>query len=325
MRRAVLTLALLVAAGLAVLWVQGGFEALARMAAEGQRSAQNAMAGSLRALRAGEAGALAGLLGLAFAYGFFHAAGPGHGKLLIGGYGAATQVRLGALAGIALAASLGQATMAVGLVHGGIALFDWTRAQVTDLGEGVLTQASTVMIGLVGLWLAVRGVRGLVALARPAPLAAVGAGHDGHGHEGHGHEGHGHGHGGHDHRPGAVCGACGHRHGPSLEEVSRLTGWRDAALLIGAIAIRPCTGALFLLILTWRMGIAGAGILATYVMGLGTAVITVGVAVLAVLARDGALDWSGRFGALRPLFPALQLAVGGLVVLAAVQALRLGV
>nr|WP_242511809.1 hypothetical protein [Rhodobaculum claviforme] len=289
------------------MWAQGGTAALLAWAMEGQRTAQAAMAGALRSLRAGEAGALAGLLGLAFTYGVLHAVGPGHGKLLIGGYGAATQVPLGRLAAIGLLASLGQATVAVVLVHGGIAVLDWGRADVVGLGEGALTTASTAAIGAIGLWLAWRGARGLARLLprpvpalRPAPQGAA-TGHD----------------------P-AACASCGHRHGPDPAEVARLTGWREGAALIGAIAIRPCTGALFLLVLTWRMDITAAGIAGAYVMGLGTALVTVAVAGLSVLARDGARMWAGRLGGLRPLGPMLELGVGLLVVLAAVQALRLG-
>lgn len=301
MRRTLLTLALLLAAGLLLLWALGGLDGVAGLARDAQRAAQNAMAGTLRALRAGEAGALAALLALAFGYGVAHAAGPGHGKMLIGGYGAATQVRLVPLAVIALAAGLAQATTAVLLVHGGIAVFDWTRAELTTLGEGALTQASTAAIGLVGLWLVFRGARRLLRGSVPSPGCAASP---------------------QVHAEGAEC--CGHRHGPSAAEVAALTGWRDAAMLVGAIALRPCTGAVFLLILTWRMEIPVAGILGTYAMGLGTAIITAGVAALAVTARDGALLWSGRFGTIRGLAPLLELGFGLLVALLALQALRAG-
>jgi ABC-type nickel/cobalt efflux system permease component RcnA len=303
MRRTLLTLALLLGAGLLLFWAQGGLDSLAQAARDGQRAAQNAMAGSLRALRAGEVGALAALIALAFGYGVAHAAGPGHGKIALGAYGAATAVRLAPLMAIALAASLAQATTAVLLVHGGMALFDWTRAELTELGEGALTLASSAAMGLIGLWLAARGARRLLRQLAPAPALPAGAAAHAHPHD-------------------APC--CGHRHGPEAAEIAALTGWRDAALLVGAIAIRPCTGALFLLILTWRMGIPAAGILGTYAMGLGTALVTAGVAALAVSARDGALMWSARLGVLRPLAPMLELGAGLLIALLALQTLRLG-
>jgi nickel/cobalt transporter (NicO) family protein len=332
MRKLVLTLALALALALGVLWLQGGFDALARWAAEGQREFQNAMAGALRRLRAGETGALLGLMVVAFAYGFFHAAGPGHGKILIGGYGAASRVRLFPLAGIALAASLAQATTAVVLVYGGLMVLQVSRDALIDLGEGFMTRASMAAIALIGLWLVWRGGRGLLRLWQAAPAGKVaapvgatggaaaatpdavhrqdaGTSHN----ADHPHEGHG-----------EVCDTCGHRHGLSAAEVARLTGWRDALVLIGAIAIRPCTGALFLLLLTWNMGLAAAGIAGTYAMGLGTAAITVAVAALAVGARDGALIWARRLNGLRLALPVLELAAGGVVVLVAVQMLLRG-
>jgi ABC-type nickel/cobalt efflux system permease component RcnA len=175
MRKLVLTLALALALALGVLWLQGGFDALARWAAEGQREFQNAMAGALRRLRAGETGALLGLMVVAFAYGFFHAAGPGHGKILIGGYGAASRVRLFPLAGIALAASLAQATTAVVLVYGGLMVLQVSRDALIDLGEGFMTRASMAAIALIGLWLVWRGGRGLLRLWQAAPAGKVAA------------------------------------------------------------------------------------------------------------------------------------------------------
>ena len=45
-----------------------------------------------------------------------------------------------------------------------------------------------------------------------------------------------------------------------MEEVGAVQSMREAALLIGGIAIRPCTGALFVLLITWQMGIGAVGI-----------------------------------------------------------------
>jgi nickel/cobalt transporter (NicO) family protein len=109
-----------------------------------------------------------------------------------------------------------------------------------------------------------------------------------------------------------------------MAEVTALTGWRDTMALIAGIAIRPCSGALFLLILTFQMGIAGAGILGTFVMGLGTASVTMVVALLAVWSREGVLSGLSE-GRLARALPVIELVAGAVVVLAAVQMLRMSV
>jgi nickel/cobalt transporter (NicO) family protein len=106
-----------------------------------------------------------------------------------------------------------------------------------------------------------------------------------------------------------------------MAEVGALTGWRDTVALIAGIAIRPCSGALFLLILTFQMGIAGAGILGTFVMGLGTASVTMVVALLAVWSREGMLA-SLSEGRLARALPVIELVAGVVVVVAALQMLR---
>ena len=310
------------------LWAFGGSADLGRWATENQRVAQDAMALALTRLRAGDPGALATLLGLCFAYGFFHAAGPGHGKILIGGYGLGRQVAALRLSGLALAASLAQAATAVVLVYAGVAVLNLTRQGMTDFADQVMAPASYGAIALVGVWLALRGVRRWRRLSR----AAVGAGHDhGHGHhhddhDHHHHHNHDHDHDHHhhhDHAADGTCATCGHRHGPTLEETEAVKSWKDAAMLIGAVAIRPCTGALFLLILTWRFDLVGAGIAGAFAMGLGTASITIAVAIVAVTLRSGVLArlvQGNGTGAARAM-TLIEIAAGCLIAAISIQLL----
>lgn len=307
----VLALAALgVALLLAGLWYGGALSGLQHWAAAEQREAQALMAGALRRLRAGEAGATAALLAICFGYGVVHAVGPGHGKVLIGGYGFGTQVPLARLAVLSVAASLAQSLVAVVLVSGGISLLNLSRDRLTELSERHMADVSAVLIGLVGLWLVWRGLRQLMKNAQ--------AGQGVHHHHAHDHH---HDHHHHD----DTCG-CGHAHGPSIEEVSQTRNLRDAVLLIAGIAIRPCTGALFLLILTWRMGIFAHGVAGAFAMGLGTALVSLLVAVLSVWARRGGLALLPESGAVasitRWLPGMMQLAAGSVVALVALALLR---
>ncbi|MEC9311624.1 MAG: hypothetical protein VYA97_07675 [Pseudomonadota bacterium] len=292
------------------LWGFGGAQDVARWAASGQREAQSALARGLRALKAGQPGALISLLSLCFAYGFFHAAGPGHGKLVIGGYGMDRSVAMGRLAALAVASSLAQAATAVVLVAGGLTVMDWGRERMTSIAEEVLAPLSYGLIALVGVYLFQRGARRLMRARRGFAEAGMGgqAVACDHGHA-HSHD--------HDHSADA-CPSCGHRHGPTLEEAAQVHGLRDALAIIGAVALRPCTGAVFLLLVTWRMDVLPAGIAGAFAMGLGTASVTVAVAIASVSLRQGALDRMQGRGALA-LAAGLELLAGGVIALLAFQ------
>lgn len=285
--RYVLTLVtLLVIALLAWFWASGGFERIGLWAAVQQRDYQNAFAGALRRARAGEAGAIAAFLIACFSYGVVHAAGPGHGKVLIGGYGFARNVSMVRLSLIALAASLAQALTAVVLVYAGVLLLNLGRTALVDMTEAVMAPISYGAIALVGGWLLWRGIRKLMQPSQD------------------------HSHHGDD----AVCSSCGHAHGPSLDQIEKVGTLREALVLIAGIAVRPCTGALFVLLITWNMGLMGVGISGAFAMGFGTALVTIFVGLTAGTLRGGLLAGLTTSENFARGIAAVEILAGGVVV-----------
>ncbi|AWN41192.1 nickel/cobalt transporter [Methylobacterium durans] len=224
------------------------------------------------------------IVALGFAYGVFHAAGPGHGKAVIAGYIVAGERAL--LRGFALsfAAALLQALVAILIVTVGIFLLNTTAAGMSRAGS-VIETVSFALVALVGLALTWRKAGRLAALGTPA----------------------------------AACGPdCGHLHLTDAERVSRLRTWRERAGVVLAAGSRPCAGAILILVFAASQGMLGAGILATLAMALGTALTTGALASLAVFAKALALRLAGGRGQAGPV------AVAGLELLAAAFVLALG-
>ena len=269
------------------------FDGLLAWAIDAQRGFQNQMAGAVRGLKAGEAGAYVALLSAAAAYGFVHALGPGHGKYLVGGVGLGTSISAMRLVGLAVASSIAQSVWAIILVFGGFALVLATARQVTDLTEEFLAPLSYLAIGCVGCVLVWRGVRGHWAARAKATQT--------------------HQHGGDS------CGC--HGHGPTPEEAAKVGSWREAAVLILSIAVRPCTGAVFLLVIAWQMDIKLAGAAAVIVMGLGTAGLTAFVAISSTYARRMTVFASGKMAGAAAAVPAIQMFAGALIVLTSMSLL----
>ena len=243
---------------------------LGRRALAAQREYLLEMRRAVRALRSAESSApLVALLAGAFVYGVLHAIGPGHGKAVIAAYAVADRATLRRGLAATAIASLAQGVSAIALVG--------LLAVALGLGRGEIERwAGHVELGATALI-------ALFGLAK-AGLAAAGHQHD----HGHGH-GHSHDHADHHH----------HHH-----ESSRSL-WAVAL----SVGIRPCTGAIVLLLFCLTQGLFLAGVLGTLAMSAGTA-ITVGLlAVIAVYARRAASVMAGDGGAAALLHRGL--AVGG--------------
>jgi ABC-type nickel/cobalt efflux system permease component RcnA len=202
-----------------------------------------------------------------------------------------------------------------------VAVLGLARGAVETAAVDWVTPFGNAMIAGLGLWLVWRGIGGLRRRAGPGPdgTDALPA-RQGHVHAGPDHHHHrpAGGGGGHVHGP-----DCGHAHGPTIEEVAGLRGVREGIALVAGIAMRPCSGALFVLILTWQLGIATAGVIGAFVMGLGTAAVTVAVAAMAVWAREGAFAALPQGRVARAL-PVVEVALGGLIAVAALGLLAQG-
>jgi ABC-type nickel/cobalt efflux system permease component RcnA len=115
-----------------------------------------------------------------------------------------------------------------------------------------------------------------------------------HGHS-HGHaQSHAHAHHHHAHAPGEACDVCGHAHAPSPADLQGAWSWKQAWSIAFAVGIRPCTGAIAVLLFSLGTGLLAAGIFATFTMAIGTAITVSLLATLAVTSRDLAARLGGR-------------------------------
>lgn len=274
------------------------------------------------------------LLAISFAYGIFHAAGPGHGKAVISSYMVAN--RETARRGIVLsfASALMQSLVAVAIV--GVCAWLLNATAKTMCGaEKAIEIASYALIAAFGarlVWVKGGGFFRALQLPRPALALAGTHQHDhhdhvhrdhGHDHHRHAHDDHGHhhhdDHHGHDHDHDAEHvhdEHCGHSHGPTPAELAGPGGWRRGLSAILTVGIRPCSGAILVLVFALAQGLFWAGIAATFAMGLGTAITVAAIALVAVSARGMAERLSAaRDGGGMLIMRGLEFAAAALVLL----------
>lgn len=238
---------------------QGGL--LGWVAAQ-QKSFYSALTAALSRLKTDNA-AFFVLGGLSFLYGVFHAAGPGHGKVVISSYVMASERQLRRGIVLSVAAALLQALVAIVFVLVAALVLRATSIAMSEAANWIAV-GSYALVALLGAWLIARKLFGW-----------------GHAHDHHGCSCHGHGPS-HDH---SDHGSGEHMHHAVPPTVTG-GSWREQLGVVLAVGLRPCSGALVVLVFALSQGLLLAGIVAVLLMGVGTAITVAALASLAVFAKD---------------------------------------
>jgi nickel/cobalt transporter (NicO) family protein len=289
-----------------------------------QQTMQRTLAMSVKDLKSANpvAGALT-LAGLSFLYGILHAVGPGHGKTVISSYIVANEetARRGVI--LSFIAAGVQAMTAVVLVS--VLLFGLNASGLQiNAWSNQLESVSYALIALVGLYLLATQLLKLWRSWRGAPLALASVEHSRHSHAAlerhdHSHHVHDHEHGhshahdhshdhahaddhdhhhlahdhqGHHHAPGEAC-----NHIVDARQLAGPMSWRKMMAVVLSVGIRPCTGAILVLVFAVTQGLFWAGVAATFAMAFGTAITVAVLATFALGSRELALKLGRADGA----------------------------
>lgn len=266
----------------AIVPTSGHFGAVFQWINAHQQSFYRSLTGALKAMR-DDGSELWLLIGLSFAYGVFHAAGPGHGKAIISSYMLANEVALKRGVLLSFVSAILQAAAAILLMSAIFLVLRGSSIRMTDAAWAleITSYAAITAFGSYLLWqkLAAR-VRDW---HRPPPTHSLSAASAFACEETHGTG------------MGKVCAACGHAHAP---DPAMLAGdrfdWKTAWAAIAAVGIRPCSGALIVLTFSFLNGLWIGGILSVLAMALGTGITVAMLATMAVTAKNWAVRMSGE-------------------------------
>ena len=163
-----------------------------------QQEFYRALATAMKAMRQ-DGSKLWVLIGLSFAYGIFHAAGPGHGKAVISSYMVANEVALRRGILLSFVSALLQGLTAIAVMLLAYFVLRGTTISMTD-AAWFMEIMSYVFVTLFGAWLLWRKLGpSILRLFGRGPAYSLSAAHAGHSHAGHGHSHAGHSHTGHSH------------------------------------------------------------------------------------------------------------------------------
>ncbi|WP_312952124.1 nickel/cobalt transporter [Superficieibacter sp.] len=235
-----------------------------------QRGMNQQLSGLLQAVSLNPSRAGMSLLLFSFMYGVLHALGPGHGKIVITTWLATHPSKLRSSIGLTLAASLLQGLVAIILVVVVLTLLQ-LPARMLHLSSYWLEKGSYALVGVLGIFLCWRALKKLRALLRKPVFTAFAPHHHHH----------------------ANCG-CGHQHMPTPGQLENTDDWRARLMIIASMGMRPCSGAIMVLLFSKVVGVFSWGVMSALAMAAGTSITISSLALLVHSFRSLAVKLSGN-------------------------------
>lgn len=259
-----------IVAAFGLLWLWHAWPQVMMKSVIWQRDVNQQMSGLLKAVAENPTQAGGALLLFSFVYGVLHALGPGHGKVVITTWLATHPSKLKSSIGLTLAASLLQGLVAIGLVVVVLTLLQLPARQL-HLSSFWLEKGSYALVGVLGLLLCWRALKKLRALLRKPKFTAFTPHHV------------------HDQH----CG-CGHQHMPDPKQLERDEDWRARLVIVLSMGMRPCSGAIMVLLFSKVIGVFGWGVASALAMAAGTSLTITSLALLVHTFRTVAIKLGGH-------------------------------
>lgn len=263
-----LALFLLLAVG-GALWLWQAWPQVMVKSVLWQREVNQQMSVLLKAVAENPTKAGGALLAFSFIYGVLHATGPGARQNCHHDLACHASVEAEISIGLTLASSLLQGGVAIALVVVVLSLLQLPARQL-HMSSFWLEKGSYALVGVLGLILCWRALKKLRALLQKPKFKAFTPHHVHH----------------------ENCG-CGHQHLPTQEQLQNGDDWRARLMIVLSMGMRPCSGAIMVLLFSKVTGVFGWGMLSALAMAAGTS-LTISLALLVHSFRQLAVKLSGN-------------------------------
>ncbi|WP_234425367.1 nickel/cobalt transporter [Vibrio coralliilyticus] len=230
------------------------------------------------------------LIGFSFLYGMLHSLGPGHGKVIVTTYLATHPTKVKASLVITVVSAMLQAIVAITLVTVLVWGFN-ASMRVVNQQASLFVTFSFGLVALFGglimykalknIYKSIRKprirVNSVTPLATPfsGKLAPIGNSSLSDPHSSFTQSAHQHSN---------TCG-CGHNHVADADAINQASTWREYLAIISTIGIRPCTGAIMVLLFANVAGLYWMGVLSAILMAAGTALTTSMIAMMTLTGK----------------------------------------